>query len=939
MSKPAKLRERSAFTAIFMVGTTARGTADYLAAECQRYGIDPTDGRCVRVIQIDAQRNAAAASTPAADAAPAAASNLPVTFRAAQVPDAYSLERLEAEGRFAFTEPDWATKDGQANHAAGSGGDPRFARALFECIRPQVRKTLEDVMRDFLDYRRQEEKIIHTNREPDGGILRIIIVYSPIGGFGPGIYHALKGEIADVARQHGVSVRLLTIGLALGTLEPINPDQGILNEQAFLHYAQADMVTDLDYTRDDKPDWTPTAESFLLVTNQNHHGAIPTLARLQHLIGRFLFLYTFTDMGRLLEERVVDVEKSHAADAHGGPCCVSTFGEAEIHLDTVRLLGYIGAQQLENLCETLLREPSDRRAVRQTALRDARALGVIEAPNEPIASQHVARLENLSGVDAFERALNVFDDRLRDLRGFQLCLALPRARLSTLSVELEKNLAPASRQTCRHNCQSAATGFHQTSAALLTQIDGLRQAQGYLADLRVIAEQSAQANDSAARALAEGLRPLQEILAGLETEIDHLAAAGPFVRFFLSWKIRRITTTYRLHAETDLRGQTGLALRNILAEYLFRPLLAAIGEEAARIDGHIARLEALQDRARNKRKDSASQPAERLVAVGIELVTPEFLVRQTAALISALGGAETLTRRTFQAFLEVVGSLNALSERTLDEIEATLVPLCEGPFEDTVKAMDVLTTFREEFPDPAKQHEVVEQVVHEAAGRLFTTGEAGQPINWIKLAGLGGTAGPEWFQDLLRSVDRDSGEWLTCNHGDPRTAVLLMFRSAISMDGLLRNLRRRRPTAAKGFTVRNGPDPITPLLPSVRPDPPELSATIVKGLVADLVRRGEGLLTAIDADTGEVYLGEVPQEARTMLLRSYPARVRLAVAFVRALARRRDEVLAGLRQLRVALAAGDRYLADLIDEEAILTVEREADGLWPYLNRLPPQKG
>ena len=98
MSKPAKLRERSAFTAIFMVGTTARGTTDYFAAECQRYGIDPADGRCVRVIQIDAQRDAAAASTPAADAAPTAASNLPVTFRAAQVPDAYSLERLEAEG-------------------------------------------------------------------------------------------------------------------------------------------------------------------------------------------------------------------------------------------------------------------------------------------------------------------------------------------------------------------------------------------------------------------------------------------------------------------------------------------------------------------------------------------------------------------------------------------------------------------------------------------------------------------------------------------------------------------------------------------------------------------------------------------------------------------------------------------------------------------------
>jgi hypothetical protein len=110
-------------------------------------------------------------------------------------------------------------------------------------------------------------------------------------------------------------------------------------------------------------------------------------------------------------------------------------------------------------------------------------------------------------------------------------------------------------------------------------------------------------------------------------------------------------------------------------------------------------------------------------------------------------------------------------------------------------------------------------------------------------------------------------------------------------------------------------------------------------MVAGAVRRGEGLLSTLDADTSEVCLGEDTQAARATLRRDYPTRVYLTVVFVRAVARRRDEVLARLKALRAALVAGDGGLADLIDEEAIRTVEHDVDLLWPYLKRLPPQKG
>ena len=83
-----------------------------------------------------------------------------------------------------FAPQDWASKDGQAKHTAGSGADPRYARALFECIRPQIRKAISDAIDTYLDYRRQEEKVLQTNREPDGAAIRFIVPIRPWGGWG-----------------------------------------------------------------------------------------------------------------------------------------------------------------------------------------------------------------------------------------------------------------------------------------------------------------------------------------------------------------------------------------------------------------------------------------------------------------------------------------------------------------------------------------------------------------------------------------------------------------------------------------------------------------------------------------------------------------------------------------------------------------------------------
>jgi len=247
-----------------------------------------------------------------------------------------------------------------------------------------------------------------------------------------------------------------------------------------------------------------------------------------------------------------------------------------------------------------------------------------------------------------------------------------------------------------------------------------------------------------------------------------------------------------------------------------------------------------------------------------------------------------------------------------------------------------LKVFAEESPDLCRQREVVEQLVHEASGRLVITGEAGREIPWIKIAGLPSDADADWFLRLLRGSDRDVGEWLPCEHGDPFTVTIVMYRAQVSVEGYLRHLRRRLLQTAPALTIDSGADPVISSLPSPDPSPEELAGTIVRGLAAGAVTQSGELFSCADPKTGEVSLGENPAEVRRTLARSYVTCLRLRLGFVRALARRHDETLARLRALRARLAAGDGgALEELINEEAIRSVEQNARELSPHLKRLP----
>ena len=134
--------------------------------------------------------------------------------------------------------------------------------------------------------------------------------------------------------------------------------------------------------------------------------------------------------------------------------------------------------------------------------------------------------------------------------------------------------------------------------------------------------------------------------------------------------------------------------------------------------------------------------------------------------------------------------------------------------------------------------------------------------------------------------------------------------------------------------MESGPDPIIWILPSVRPDKDELSATIVRDLATGDIKQNGDLLSWIDSAGSEVSLGTSSPEARDFLARDYPTRVRLTVGFMRALAQRRHEVISRLKAIQDGLTSDKDTLSDMIDKQAIRTVEEDAASLWPYLRRI-----
>jgi len=329
MPRPARrhanLRKQSTSTLLVDIGTASRVTTYLLTQLAEHYGLDLNSGRYLQAIQIDAQRDAAAAQSPWIDDEDPTRAPW-IRFVDAQAPDVDSLREMEEQGRFYFTRPDWAEKEGQAKEAAGTGGNPRQARALFETLKPRFNAALSGRLRGFPDYQRQQAKLLDGDREADGSVLTMVVTYSPVGGFGPGLRHVVVEEIKRTATRLGVNIKIISIGLALGTIEPPNPPQAALNQEAFLRHTAADLVADLDYAAGDHEPTISVPESHILITNQNAHGEIPTLDRLQAMVAALKFHLAVSPVGRLLHERLIDLEDRGQTDAWGGPCCLSTVG-------------------------------------------------------------------------------------------------------------------------------------------------------------------------------------------------------------------------------------------------------------------------------------------------------------------------------------------------------------------------------------------------------------------------------------------------------------------------------------------------------------------------------------------------------------------------------------------------------------------------------------
>ena len=598
----SRIHPRSGFVIKVDIGTTPRATTERFLAHSRHFHMDTREQ--VRVLQIDAQRDAVSAHATALDSGAGAAGDTPILFIEAQVPDGDSIEALERAGAFYFTRPDWATTDGQAKEAAGSGGNPRRARALYRCHRREVHKALKDLMREFRDHKRQKRQVLGPGHEPDGGVLPIVITLSTAGGFGP-VYGDLKRDIAEVAAELGVNVHLFVFILAQGTLLPPNPAQAARNEEAFLAYLQADLVANIDYAG-------PRTEiasrhlpqTVLVLTNQNVYGEIASLARFENLVGLLAFHLVHTQLGQLFQERAIALESANDSPQQGGPRSVSTAGVSVLHLHKEKLLGFAAYETLGGLCEALL-APADPGPIHQMATALVRSGSLLESAEEPIASTRAARLEAYGGVDVFDRVRSVFEARLQDLQGFALLQNLPRAYRAALAVELVKNLVPAIDGGCAQLLENALKAVRQDIGQFMGDLNGLRRTQTYLSALRTLLRDSAQANAATARALAESARPVQETLGAIEEEVDAMARRSGLWRVFQSGRIRELARTYRPAAEADLRCQAELAVRGALERALYRLLLTAVGEELARAEGRLASFEALRQRAENGRARTA----------------------------------------------------------------------------------------------------------------------------------------------------------------------------------------------------------------------------------------------------------------------------------------------------------------------------------------------
>lgn len=861
-------------------------------------------------------------------------------FVPAVLPDPESLEKAERTGKLWPMDPGWYKKPGVSKDNLGTGGNPRNGRGMISlninCVRNKIRRNL----RGCGNYRLQRQLIDKPNgKMAANAAITVVVCLSLLGGFGTGTLVTLLRLIRDEALELKLPVKIIVLGMVMGSIEPTDRKIAARNESTLLRELNAILVgqySDVDQVRQI---YQPLCDSAILISNANNHGEFNNLDKLIALAAQYIFYLFHTTLGQAIQEKAVDIEESRPKDDLGGRRWGSTMSLSKIHLDMPRAIRCIASMLIRMFLKRLLVNEEQPQAAKEAHIA-ASEQSLAETMTKSLACERLHRLSNYGDADARQRAITSFAQRSGSRWGFKHCCDLENASSYTLNVEMRQRLIPQMQREAGKFCSSVKNAIGNKVLMMLTTPDGIAKATQFLKALTEHITGFIGANHRKLEVAQAKKKSINDMLGRARDMLNRLKGKFWLWRLLSFSTKREIARIFPVYTESAIRNRLEIAARLLLANEVYPAVQEFIDEQLTQVHKVITHITVGQ-------KDVGAE-ADRLrvfepilmVPLGSELVTEHFIDQQFDRVMTEEGGPEATFERVFAEFYGLYKNLIAFNHLSWDEIKQTLLEYCTGAAHRHLCTLNVADVLKESCKSTDELKERIAQCIRESSGRLRVVGEADEIIPTIKFIGANDRNTGEWIANMANEIDITNGDWPIIEINDPNTIVFFQQRCRISLTRMIADIDKLwEMPESLGERAKLGSDPIRALIPTTDCPAEDVCTTIAMGLVSGVLKPSEKGYE-LDGQTDDpVPLGTDLDEIIRGLKDNYRLLVSLYGSFVNSLACNRNNTEKRLNRRIQNDASSDGPLLAQLGKEPFVRAQEAVDALIPYLRRMPLNHG
>ena len=852
--------------------------------------------------------------------------------------DNESLQKAEEDGKLWFMPANWHRQPGVAKDNVGSGGNPRTGKALGKLNINKGTKKIRMMLRQLQDYSTQRQIMESADNEKiTSAPITIVVCTSLLGGFGSGNTVTILQIIRKLERELKLSIRIVVLGLVLGTLEPTDKLTAARNQEMLLRQLDSCMVGQMEDIQNQSPQRQLLCDSLVLMSNANNHGEIDSIDKVISHVANYVFSLFHSPLGSQVLERCVDIEETWPDDENGGKLWASTSAITKIHLDVPLIIRGVAYKLLNIFFDRILNDQPIKQAAKQ-----AEALCLEQMLNEDgtknLASQRLTRSDGGGGTNTVEDTIRVFRDRSGGRGGFQGCCDIANASKYTLAVYLQRNVTPVITRQADCTTENVIRSLSNAAAINLQRPDGLIFTRQFLEATASRIKTFSEANAKKLRNAQAKKKSIDDRLSAAHTLVKKLQNRNPIIRFFSFGAKKKCHQIFGLQTEQAIKTTVEIKARVELANDIYPTILESIAKT----------LQTIQKACENalKMKNQVYSEIRRLehfspilqVPVGIELADKAMIQDKYHDTLQAEGGPEKVFDLIFTHFQSLFTDLLAFyHNRSVGSIQKALAEYCAGIGSRRLDHLNIIDALEEYAPGDREKNRLVDQAIRESSGSLRTTGEGGSNIPTIKFIGTGHSHRGLWLEKTANHIDKTDGQWKSVETGDNNTIIFWQQRAQVSIRRLIHWTSSiwQKPKTTREM-VRLGACPVTTLAPTSYDNPLQLQSCAAMGLVTGQIQKLD-IFNDPYEDTNESKTTVDYDVLIRHLESNLPLRTNIYRQFVINVAINHKKLISSLKN---PSQIGNAMYAELIDEIGQPAFDKAAEvakSLFPHLSRLPKE--